>query len=118
MVRELNAEYRDRDETTDVLSFAMITQADELGLDFGPPPGAVAELRPERLLGDVVISVEQAQRQTPDDLESELVRLMVHGFGHLQGHDHQRADERQEMRAAEARVLACFGLEGLIERSQ
>lgn len=117
VLRQLNAEYRDHDETTDVLSFAM--EDEDLGGELIAPPAApsTAEGGPERLLGDVVISVEQAQRQTPDDLESELLRLMVHGFAHLLGHDHQRADQRATMRAAEARVLEHFGIEGLIERS-
>jgi probable rRNA maturation factor len=125
-VRQLNAEYRERDETTDVLSFAMHDDDDEWVAGFDPlpirptgidPPPIAAE--PEQLLGDVVISVEQAQRQTPDQLEDELLRLMVHGYAHLHGHDHQRAAELKQMSAAEAHVLEHFGLEGgLIERSQ
>lgn len=102
-VRSLNASYRGKDETTDVLSFAL----DEAE---GPPTG---------MLGDIVISVEQAERQAPDgDLETELLRLLVHGFCHLVGHDHHRAAERKTMAALEARLLAPYGVgSGLIARA-
>ena len=91
-LRELNATYRGKDRVTDVLSFAL---ADEH--------------QPE-ILGDVVISVEQAARQAEDGLEAELLRLLVHGLCHLLGHDHERAPERRRMRAAEALLLAPYGL--------
>ena len=96
----LNAEYRGKNKTTDVLSFA----ADD---PFHP-----------QLLGDVIISVEQARRQCADAgaaaLEQELVRLLVHGLCHLLGHDHHRAGERARMRRAENELLAPFGLASLI----
>ena len=102
-VRDLNRRFRSIDATTDVLSFS----PEE---DFGP--GVL------RLLGDVVVSVEQAARQTPDNLEAELVRLLVHGFCHLLGHDHQRARDRTAMQREEERILSAFGLtSGLVSRS-
>lgn len=102
-VRSLNASYRGKDVTTDVLSFAL----DE---GEGPPTG---------MLGDVVISVEQAQHQAPGgDLETELLRLLVHGFCHLVGHDHHRTAERKAMAALEAQLLAPYGVSsGLIARA-
>jgi probable rRNA maturation factor len=103
-VRQLNADYRDKDKTTDVLSFP---QGESL-------PG-VSEV----LLGDVVISAEQAQRQAPDqDLEAEIVRLMVHGYCHLRGHDHLNDNQRKKMARVEQALLDRFGLEaGLVARS-
>jgi len=104
-VRRLNAEYRDINETTDVLSFS---------LDLPEIPG---EPQP---LGEVIISSEQAARQAPGgDLEAEIVRLMVHGLCHLRGYDHHRVKERAEMACEENRLLALFGLEaGLVVRSE
>jgi probable rRNA maturation factor len=89
-LRALNLGYRAIDRTTDVLSFAQLDA---------------------ELLGDVVISVEQAARQAPEgDLEAELVRLMVHGLCHLRGFDHEGGGaEARAMRAEEARLLAALG---------
>lgn len=96
-VTRLNAEYRGVEKTTDVLSFPM-------------REGPGAELHPQ-LLGDVVISVEQAARQSgrgryrDELLEREVVRLLVHGLCHLRGMDHHRSKEAKKMEAEEARLL-------------
>ena len=74
-VRALNARYRGQDRPTDVLSF--------------PGGGSEAEL------GDIVISVEtadrnaRAQRRT---LAQELDVLALHGFLHVLGYDHETDD--------------------------
>ena len=91
------------DRTTDVLSFA---QLEGEGLVV---PG---------LLGDVVISVEQAARQAPrGDLEAELARLVAHGLCHLLGFDHGDDAEEARMRAEEARLLEGLGVEPLAPRA-
>lgn len=102
-VKTLNATYRNKDKVTDVLSFAQ---------NEGEGP-----LVP--LLGDVIISVEQAKRQAPKaDVEAEIVRLMVHGFCHLVGLDHQNESDKKTMQLEEDSILSRFGLKsGLISRS-
>ena len=79
-IHELNRRYRGRNSATDVLSFPT---GDAEG-----PPG-------ERHLGDIVISVataaEQARRAR-HSLERELCVLMLHGYLHLLGYDHQADD--------------------------
>ncbi|MFQ5682774.1 MAG: rRNA maturation RNase YbeY [Candidatus Binatia bacterium] len=75
-IQELNARYRYKNEPTDVLSF---------------PSG---EWLPTgmQILGDVVISVEQAARQARErkkTLGEELETLLVHGILHLLGYDHE-----------------------------
>ncbi len=95
-IRALNREYRGKDAPTDVLSFPL----DGDGADAVPVR--------ERLLGDVVISVETARRQAADydaPLQREIYRLLIHGLLHLMGHDHHAAQERRTMRRAE-RLLA------------
>lgn len=75
-MRLLNAEYRNKHTTTDVLSFAVENQ-----------PASVSVL-----LGDVVISVEQARRQAREQkktLKSEMATLLIHGVLHLLGYDHE-----------------------------
>lgn len=92
----MNREYRGKDRTTDVLSFAFADAED-------------AHIAPH-ILGDIVISIAQAKRQSPDnDLFQELVLLLVHGFCHLRGYDHQTKKEGREMRAEEERLLAVLG---------
>ena len=59
---------------------------------------------PERMLGDIVISVDQAARQAADydaPLKAELERLMIHGLLHVLGHDQRsRASGRRWSRGA------------------
>jgi probable rRNA maturation factor len=93
---------------TDVLSFplhewsldgAASHLADEDGVG---PPGMPL------LLGDVVIDVDQALRQSADggwSVAEELALLAVHGTLHLMGHDHAEIEEEEQMRAAEQAVL-------------
>jgi probable rRNA maturation factor len=100
-VRALNRTYRSVDRTTDVLSFAQAEGG-------GPASG---------LLGDVVVSVEQAARQAPGgDLPAELLRLLAHGLCHLLGLDHGSAAEERRMLAEETRLLEPLGLTPLRPR--
>ncbi|HYK52796.1 MAG TPA: rRNA maturation RNase YbeY, partial [Candidatus Eremiobacteraceae bacterium] len=78
-IRELNREHRGKDKATDVLSFSLVEN------------GSASA---ERLLGDVVISVDTARRQAVEydaTLQAELYRLLIHGILHVMGHDHERA---------------------------
>jgi len=100
-IRKLNREYRGKDGPTDVLSFPL------------EPEGPGGASQPERLLGDVVISVETARRQAAEydaPLQREIYRLLIHGVLHLMGHDHQEADERHAMRLAERRLADAIAL--------
>jgi len=96
-MRLLNREWRGLDRTTDVLSFAQRE---------GQGPG---DRPPTSLLGDVVVSLDAARRQSRrfgHPLERELARLLVHGILHLVGHDHVRGEKRaREMRHEERRLL-------------
>ncbi|MFC1736034.1 rRNA maturation RNase YbeY [Candidatus Hydrogenedentota bacterium] len=77
---ELNEQYRDVDGATDVLAFA----ASEA--ETPPEVGCVS-------LGDIVVSVETAERQACESLEHELATLLVHGMLHLLGYDHGEPNE-------------------------
>lgn len=91
-IRKLNAGYRHKDEPTDVLSF---------------PAGDALPSGP-RLLGDVVISVERAEKQASErkrTLAQEIESLLIHGILHLLGYDHERTrEEARVMRALERKV--------------
>jgi probable rRNA maturation factor len=96
-IRALNREYRGKDSPTDVLSFSLEEPAN----------------RPERLLGDVVISVDTARRQARGydaPLQRELYRLLIHGLLHLMGHDHIAVPERRIMQREERRLADSIAL--------
>lgn len=81
VIKELNKTYRGKDKATDVLSFI-----------FDEPAG------PYRLLGEIVISVDTARKQAKEighSLEEEIKRLVVHGFVHLLGYDHELGGEEE-----------------------
>ncbi len=98
-IAELNAQYRGKPRPTDVLSFSLFEgdHADHRG----------------KLLGDVVIGVEQAARQARAahrGLDRELAVLTIHGVLHLLGHDHEEDDEARRMQAEERRLRRELGL--------
>ena len=85
-MRKLNSQFRHKDYATDVLSFPA---AREL------PVGT-------RLLGDVIISVDQAKQQAKErgrTLDDEMITLLIHGVLHLLGYDHERS-------AKDARIMS------------
>ena len=99
-IHELNRVYRGRDCPTDVLAFAQ-------------REGEGAELCPE-ILGDVVISVETAERQAKESLFDELLFLAAHGLCHLLGYDHRDDAEEATMNARMANLLAESGGRGRV----
>jgi probable rRNA maturation factor len=99
-IRELNRTFRGQDKPTDVLSFPLVEPGDAY-------PGA------ERLLGDIVISVDTARRQAAEydaPLDREVQRLLIHGVLHLLGHDHMEPVERAVMEAQERRLADAIGM--------
>ncbi|NOT49396.1 MAG: rRNA maturation RNase YbeY [Acidobacteria bacterium] len=88
---ELNKFFRDKNTTTDVLSF----------------PYEPDEFDPDKdNLGDIVISVEQAQKQAGENnltLEGEIKQLILHGVLHLCGYDHETDDGEMNARELELR---------------
>jgi probable rRNA maturation factor len=107
-IRRLNREHRGKDRPTDVLSFPLFEP--EAGRKGGKRSGPG---EPERLLGDIVISVDAAARQAAGygaPLAAEIERLLIHGILHLLGHDHEIAAERRAMVAEERRLARAIGL--------
>lgn len=103
-MRELNRDHRGKDSPTDVLSFETLTT-------FAPQDDT--EDDPERMLGDVVISIDTARKQAADydaPLQRELERLLIHGILHVLGHDHMEAGERAKMEAEERRLASAIGM--------
>jgi len=96
-MRELNGRFRGRRATTDVLSF--------------PAEQAEFEKLSEATLGDVIISVERAEKQAAEhglSFEREVEQLILHGILHLCGYDHET--DGGEMNALELRLRRRLGI--------
>ena len=95
----LNREHRGKDRPTDVLAFPQEPDGDEADL-----PGSPAN----QLLGDVVISLDTAQKQARSrrrPLLDEVSFLLAHGILHLVGYDHQDDEEEARMNAMTKRLM-------------
>jgi probable rRNA maturation factor len=104
-IQMINREYREKDQPTDVISFAMEElgegEMELMGLDM------------PRVLGDIIISVQKAEEQAIEYGHSffrELGFLMVHGFLHLLGYDHGTEEEEEKMFTKQREILDEFGL--------
>lgn len=89
-MRKLNADYRNINRTTDVLSFPQD----------GPD---------DSMLGDVIISIDTAIRRSKLQklsIEDEIHKLMIHGILHLLGYDHKKKNEARVMRKKELEILS------------
>lgn len=94
-VRELNARWRGKDKATNVLSFPATAWKGR-----GTPPP---------MLGDVILARETVLREAEEQekpFDHHLSHLIVHGFLHLLGHDHENDSEAETMEAIERRALA------------
>ncbi|HEY9761290.1 MAG TPA: rRNA maturation RNase YbeY [Trichocoleus sp.] len=104
-VHQLNATYRQQDKPTDVLSFAALENE---------APQVQELLQSEPLyLGDIIISLDTAQRQAAEQghsLRQEILWLSVHGFLHLLGWDHPDDESLVKMLAKQAELLEKIGL--------
>jgi len=102
-IRKLNAQYRDKDAETDVLSFPMGTDGN---YDTNHDTGA-------KILGDVVLSIQKAMEQANlygHSLEREVGYLTVHSMLHLLGYDHMEPIEKLRMREKEETIMRQLGL--------
>ena len=96
-IRAINAQWRQKDAPTNVLSFP------------APPsmPGA------PRLLGDIVIAHETTAREAEAEgkpFADHLGHLAVHGFLHLLGYDHESDTDAEVMERLEREILAKLGV--------
>ena len=94
IIKGLNRDYRGKDKLTNVLSFPSIG------------PGAI--------LGDIVLARETIIREAQDAGKSfydHVTHLMVHGFLHLQGYDHQTDEQAGIMEAIEIKALAALHID-------
>jgi probable rRNA maturation factor len=91
-IRALNARYRGKDAPTNVLSFPQV----------GAP-----------LLGDIILASETVRNEAAlagKPLEAHMAHLIIHGFLHLLGYDHESEAEAESMEAMESAALQRMGI--------
>lgn len=95
-ISKLNRHYLKKEGPTNVLAFPMEEKSSP-GID-------------SPMLGDVVISVDSAQREAEEfgeELESTIDRLLIHGVLHLMGYDHEKTLEgARRMEKEEKRLIS------------
>lgn len=104
-IQSLNSHYRHQDQPTDVLAFA--------ALEVECPQPALWRSRLPLYLGDIVISVDTANRQAQQQehtLQTQLAWLATHGLLHLIGWDHPDEDSLIGMLDQQAILLQAIGI--------
>ena len=76
-IHEINRDYRQKDCPTDVITFSLFCD-DENALVY----------RKTADLGQIIVSIETANKQKKEDLRTEILTLICHGILHLFGFDH------------------------------
>lgn len=99
-IHKLNKEYRGIDRPTDVISFALEDEVDNVKLDF-------------RVLGDIYISLDKTYEQAKlynHSFLRELSFLTIHGVLHLLGYDHMEKEDEEIMFKKQDELLNEFGI--------
>ena len=113
-IQQVNKEFRDIDNPTDVLSFPMLEY--DAPSDFQDVEESFADcFNPETgelMLGDIMISVDKVEEQSNaygHSMERELAFLTAHSMLHLCGYDHMEEEERMVMEEKQRRILEHMG---------
>ena len=95
-IRRINREYRDKDAVTDVISFALLDDGEEL------------EYEEEIELGDIFINRDRVYSQAKEyshSVKREFVFLFVHGLLHLFGYDHMNKEDEKKMFSLQKKIV-------------
>jgi len=108
-VRALNAKWRGKDKTTNVLSFPMVDERDLTRAN-------LAET--EMLLGDIILARGVCEAEAIEkgvSIRDHAAHLLVHGTLHLLGYDHVEDRQAADMESREVRALQRMGIENPYE---
>lgn len=95
MIRILNKEYRGKNKPTNVLSFAMLDEENDLDASIFS-------------LGDIILAYETIEKEARENdrfIRDHIAHLLVHGTLHLLGYDHIEDDDANVMETLEIRIL-------------
>lgn len=108
-IKEINAQHRNINQVTDVISFPQI----DWERYESEPSGYTRPEKKDIILGDIVISIDRLIEQAADynhSLERELGFLLAHSMFHLLGYDHMEEKEEEQMIEKQEAVLGKLGL--------
>jgi probable rRNA maturation factor len=91
-IKKLNKSFRNKDKPTDVLSF---------------PFEKKLNLKKNTYLGDIVISYEfmnKPKNLTSLDFKNKVIKIFIHGFLHLLGHNHVKLKDFKKMSKEEEKI--------------
>ena len=97
-IHEINKTYRNVDKLTDVISFAFEDNG-------GITPNGI------RILGEIYLCMDKAKEQAIEYGHSnkrEICYLVTHGLLHLLGYDHEKEEDKKEMRTKEEEILELY----------
>lgn len=111
-IHALNAQFRDQDKPTNVLSWpATDLAADSAGgLPHPPDPGSPDDPEP---LGDIALAHETCLREAAEankPLADHVTHLIVHSVLHLLGYDHENDADAHLMERTETAILEKLGI--------
>lgn len=98
-IQPLNRDWRATDKPTNVLSFPSI--------DLKPGDAMPA------ILGDIILAYETVAREATEEgklFDHHVSHLLLHGFLHLLGYDHQSEAEAVEMETIETHILGLLAI--------
>jgi len=99
-IQHLNKEYREKDYSTDVLSFPQLE-----------PGEALPEGEETFVAGDLVLSLENIQANAQEfeqSFDNEYKRVIIHGILHLSGYDHESNDAEEPMLLLQEEILGKY----------
>ncbi|MEK9629875.1 MAG: rRNA maturation RNase YbeY [Nitrospinota bacterium] len=94
-IQNLNHEFRNVNQPTDVLSFPQNEEEDPYTHE-------------EEILGDIAVSLDTAQRQAKEHgltFKEEIILLLIHGILHLLGYDHEISEQEDKKMRSKTREL-------------
>ncbi len=97
-IRELNRNWRQQDKPTNVLSFPAVTPD---------------KLKKTPVLGDLALAFETIEKEALADekrFRDHTSHLIIHGFLHILGFDHQTVSDAERMEAVEIAALASLNI--------
>lgn len=122
-INEINKEFRNIDEVTDVLSFPVFSKEEieniikynnvDENIETGIPVNLKPYLEESWSFGEIFINLEKIEEQAIEynhSITRELAYILIHGFYHLLGEDHIDEKEKSQMRKKEETILKELGI--------
>ncbi len=108
-MRSLNKNWRNKDASTNVLSFAAL---EGISADALPQDEAIH-------LGDIILAFETIEKEARDasiDIKLHVFRLIIHGMYHILGYDHIQDYDYKQMFDCEQQALDYFSIHQYIDK--